>query len=98
MKKKIKDLRSKIGAASELKAAAHFMKMGFHVSKALDPLCPFDLVLTDNEGRCSLIDVKTLNRRKTKSYRCKAGTKIGRYPTQQQKKMNISIYDQESDC
>ena len=63
----LKDLderpRSKIGAASELKAAAHFMHQ-VHVSRSLDPQCPFDLVITNDKGESCLIDVKTLNKRR----------------------------------
>ena len=39
--------KTKLGAVSELKAAAEFMKQGFHVSRSIDPQCPFDLVITN---------------------------------------------------
>jgi len=84
--------KSKKGAITELKAAAHFMKQGFYVAKALDPHCPFDLVLTDKKGQSCLIDVKTKSLRKTKSYNCNIGTKINRSPSALQKRMNVQIY------
>lgn len=84
----MKDPRSKIGAASELKAAAEFMKRGFHVSRSLDPQCPFDLVVTNDKGESCLIDVKTLNKRRD-------GSKINRSTTKAQKKMGIEIYEVE---
>jgi|TARA_R100000329_G_scaffold57799_1_gene52258 Holliday junction resolvase-like predicted endonuclease len=84
----MKDPRSKIGAASELKAAAHFMHQGFHVSRSLDPQCPFDLVITNNKGESCLIDVKTLNKRRD-------GSRINRTTTKAQKKMGIEIYEVE---
>ena len=87
--------KSKKGTKSEFKAAIQFMGQGFYVSKALDPQCPFDLVVTDKEGRCALIDVKTMSIRKTKSYNCNVGTKINRTPSKKQKAMNISIYEIE---
>jgi hypothetical protein len=56
--------KSRLGAASELKAAVEFMKRGFHVSRSLDPQCPFDLVITNEKGESCLIDVKTKSFRK----------------------------------
>lgn len=96
MKTRIK--KTVLGASSELKAAAHFMKQGFHVSRALDPQCPFDLVLTNDKGECALIDVKTISRRKhrPKQSRNRPGDKINRCLSDKQKKMNIAIYDQEA--
>ena len=79
---------SKIGASSELKAAIEFMKQGFHVSRSLDPQCPFDLVVTNDKGESCLIDVKTLNKRRD-------GSKINRSTTKAQKKMGIKIYEVE---
>ena len=89
--------KSKKGTVSEMKAAAYFAEQGFYVSKALDPQCPFDLVITNQKGESALIDVKSISKRKTKSYNCNVGTKINRYPSKKQKEMNISIYDQECD-
>jgi hypothetical protein len=44
------NLKSIKGITSELKAAAEYTKNGFYVSLSLDPLCPFDLVVTDHYG------------------------------------------------
>lgn len=87
--------KTKLGTASELKAAAEFMKQGFHVSKSLDPQCPFDLVITNDKGESCLIDVKTKCIRKTKTYNNKPGDKINRTPSKLQKKMGIEIYEVE---
>lgn len=78
-----------------MKAAAYFAEQGFFVSKALDPQCPFDLVITNAKGESALIDVKSVSKRQSRSYNCHKGTKINRVPSEKQKKMNISLYDQE---
>ena len=87
--------KSRLGAASELKAAVEFMKRGFHVSRSLDPQCPFDLVITNEKGESCLIDVKTKSFRKNKTYDNKPGDKINRTTTKSQKKMGIEIYEVE---
>jgi len=87
--------KTKLGAASEMKAAAEFMEKGFHVSKSLDPQCPFDLVITNDKGESCLIDVKTKCIRKTKTYNNKPGDKINRTPSKLQKNMGIEIYEVE---
>ena len=87
--------KSKKGTKSEFKAAIQFMNDGFYVSKALDPQCPFDLVLTNKKGECCLIDVKTISIRKTKSHYCNVGTKINRSPSKKQREMNIEVYEIE---
>ena len=87
--------KSRLGAASEMKAAAELMKQGFYVSRSLDPQCPFDLVITNAKGESCLIDVKTKCIRKTKSYNNKPGDKINRTPSKLQKDMNIEIYEVE---
>lgn len=84
--------KSKKGIIAELKAAAHFAEQGFHVAKSLDPQCPFDLVITDNQGNCCLIDVKSKSVRKTNTYHNKAGDVINRTPNKKQKAMNVEIY------
>lgn len=88
--------KSRTGTVSEMKAASYFAEQGFYVSKALDPQCPFDLVITNAKGESALIDVKTISRRKKSSHKNKEGDKINRYPTKKQQEMNISIYDQET--
>ena len=84
--------KSRKGIIAELQAAAHFAEQGFHVAKSLDPQCPFDLVITDNQGNCCLIDVKSKSIRKTDTYRCKKGTPINRSLNKKQKAMNVEIY------
>jgi len=80
------------GVCSELIAAQEFLKKGYHVSKSLDPQCPFDLVLIDKKGKVRLIDVKSTSYRKNRSYNCKPGDIINRYPSSKQKKLGIEIY------
>ena len=58
------NLKSIKGITSELLAAAEYTKNGFYVSLSLDPLCPFDLVVTDDKGNSFLVDVKTESTRK----------------------------------
>jgi hypothetical protein len=84
--------KSRKGIIAELKAAAHFIKKGFHVAKSLNPQCPFDLVITDNKGNCCLIDVKSKSIRKTDTYGCKKGTSINRSLNKKQKAMGVEIY------
>jgi hypothetical protein len=48
------------GKVAELYVANYFMEKGFYVAIALDPQCPFDLIITDKNGNCRLIDVKNL--------------------------------------
>jgi len=80
--------KSMKGTWSELKAAAEYTKLGFFVSKSLDPLCPFDLVVTDTEGRSFLVDVKTISTRRTGP---RKGHMITRSPNTKQKKMGVRI-------
>ncbi len=44
------NMKSVKGITSELVAAVEYMKRGYYVSFSLDPLCPFDLVVTDDNG------------------------------------------------
>jgi len=87
--------KSRLGAAAELKAAAEFIKQGFHVSRSMDPQCPFDLVITNDKGESCLIDVKMKSYRKSKSYNNKPGDKINRSLNVKQKKMGVEIYEVE---
>jgi len=53
---------------------------------------PVDLVtLNKKTGEFQAYDVKTISTRKQKSYRCKAGDKIYRSPSKQQKQMGVKI-------
>jgi len=80
------------GVCSELIAAQKFLKKGYYVAKSLDPQCPFDLVVINKKGKVRLIDVKSTSYRKNKSYNCKPGDIINRYPSSKQKKLGIEIY------
>jgi len=79
----IKDLgmseKSRKGTIMELKAIVSLMKKGCHVSKSVDPQCPFDLVAVHPDGKIDLIDVKSM------TYRVKDNTKIHRSLTKNQK-------------
>ena len=80
------------GVCSELIAAEQFLKKGYYVAKSLDPQCPFDLVVINKKGKVRLIDVKSTSYRKNRSYNCKPGDIINRYPSNKQKKLGIEIY------
>ena len=80
------------GVCSELIAAQEFLKEGYYVARSLDPQCPFDLVLIDSKGNIRLVDVKSSSYRKTRSYNCKPGDIINRYPSNKQKKLGVEIY------
>jgi len=73
------------GVCSELIAAKEFLKKGYYVAKSLDPQCPFDIVVVNKKGKATLLDVKSVSRRKTKSYNCKPGDTINRSVSKKQK-------------
>ena len=83
--------KSKKGTMMELKAIIKFMCKGYHVSKSIDPQCPFDLVAVHPNGDIKFIDVKS------ESYRIKDKSKINRILTKNQKHfkktsgLNISL-------
>jgi len=83
---KTKRLPSLKGAIAELAVAHKFLKKGFFVSKSIDPTCPFDLIITDDSGKCFLIDVKTISHRK------KDNSIINRSLKKIQREMNIKFY------
>ena len=85
------NLKSIKGITSELIAAAEYTKNGFYVSLSLDPLCPFDLVVTDDKGNSFLVDVKTESTRKTKSGTHDEGGRIYRALTDEQKEMGVRL-------
>jgi len=85
------NLKSIKGITSELIAAAEYTKNGFYVSLSLDPLCPFDLVVTDSDGNSFLVDVKTASKRKTKSGTHDKGGRIYRALTEEQQKMGVRL-------
>jgi hypothetical protein len=53
--------KSRVGAVSELRAAAHLMQQGFDVFRCVAPHAPFDLV-AHRDGTLYRVEVKTLSR------------------------------------
>ena len=49
------------GTVGEHKVIVQLLEDGYHVAKAVDPHCPFDLVAVGEEGDVKLIDVKTVS-------------------------------------
>jgi len=85
------NLKSIKGISSELLAAVDYIKKGYYVAISLDPLCPFDLVVTDSDGNSFLVDVKTESKRKTKSGTHDKGGRIYRALTEEQQKMGVRL-------
>ena len=80
------------GAIGEHKVIIQLLEDGYHVAKAVDPQCPFDLISVDEEGNCRKYDVKTISHRKnTPRTWTKKSTKINRVTTQLQKKLGIEL-------
>ena len=93
-KKKIKKMISKSikGVCSELEAIKIFLNRGYYVARALDPQCPFDLIVVSKKGKISLLDVKSVSRRKTETYNCKPGDRINRSVSKRQKTLGVKIH------
>ena len=85
------NMKSVKGITSELAAAIEYMKRGYYVSFSLDPLCPFDLVVTDDNGNSFLVDVKTESVRKTKVGTHGVGGRIYRKLSKEQKRMGVRL-------
>lgn len=81
------------GRVAELYVANYFMEKGFYVAFSLDPLCPFDLIVTDKKGKCRLVDVKNLKVRRSKSGFNKIGDRIGVARSKKQKNMSIELFE-----
>ena len=80
------------GTVGEHKVIVQLLEDGYHVAKAVDPHCPFDLVAVSEEGDVMLLDVKTISYRKnTKSTWTKKSQKINRVPNLRQKIMIIEL-------
>ena len=80
------------GTVGEHKVIVQLLEEGYHVAKAVDQQCPFDLVAVNENGKVRLIDVKTISYRKnTKSTWTKKSQKINRVPNLRQKKMKIEL-------
>jgi hypothetical protein len=84
--------RSIKGVCSELIAVKELLKRGYYVARSIDPQCPFDIVVVNKKGKATLFDVKSISRRKTKSYNCKAGDTINRSVSKKQKVLGVKIY------
>ena len=52
------------GTVGEHKIIIQLLEKGYHVAKAVDPHCPFDLVAVGEKGNIKLIDVKSISYRK----------------------------------
>jgi len=84
------------GTVGEYEAIAKLTKQGYFVAKAVDPACPFDIVIVDRNGKIQLIDIKTNTFRKNKKgkslkHKPKGSYKIHRSPTKEQKKLGIKL-------
>ena len=85
------------GTASEYQAIAQLTKQGYFVAKAVDPACPFDIVIVSKKGKIELLDIKTNTYRKTKKGvsledKAKGTYKIYRAPTKHQKELGIKLF------
>jgi len=79
------------GTVGEHKVIVQLLEDGYHVAKAVDPQCPFDLVAVGEEGDVKLIDVKSVSYRKNTKSTWKKSKEINRVPTTRQKKMKIEL-------
>jgi hypothetical protein len=84
--------RSIKGVCSELIAVKELLKRGYYVARSIDPQCPFDIIVVDKKGKTTLFDVKSVSRRKTKSYNCKPGDTINRSVSKKQRALGVKIY------
>ena len=84
------------GVVGEYEAIANLTRQGYFVAKAVDPACPFDIVIVDRNGKIQLIDIKTNTFRKNKKGKSlkdkpKGSYKIHRSPTKEQKRLGIKL-------
>ena len=80
------------GTVGEYKIISELTKRGYMVAKSVDPQCPFDLVVVDENGKITLLDIKTNTyRKKGKPNWEKRSRKIYRTPTDKQKNLNIKL-------
>jgi len=84
------------GTVGEYEAIANLTRQGYFVAKAVDPACPFDIVIVDRNGKIQLIDIKTNTFRKHKKGKSlkdkpKGSYRISRSPTKLQKKLGIKL-------
>jgi len=98
-KKIISDRQKKTsikGTVGEYESIAKLTRQGYFVAKAVDPACPFDIVIVDRNGKIQLIDIKTNTFRKHKKGKSlknkpKGSYRICRSPTKEQKKLGIKL-------
>ena len=80
------------GTIGEHKAIIQLMEDGYHVAKAVDQHCPFDLVAVGEDGNVKLIDVKSITYRKNgKPNWSMKSKRINRVLTKIQKKMGVEL-------
>ena len=84
------------GTVGEYEAIANLTRQGYFVAKAVDPACPFDIVIVDRNGKIQLIDIKTNTFRKHKKGKSlkdkpKGSYRISRSATKGQKRLNIKL-------
>jgi RecB family endonuclease NucS len=79
------------GTVGEHKVIVQLLEDGYHVAKAVDQHCPFDLIAVDEDGNVKLIDVKTVSYRKKTRPNWKKSRQINRVPSVRQKKMKIEL-------
>jgi hypothetical protein len=84
------------GTVGEYESIARLTRQGYYVAKAVDPACPFDIVIVDKNGKIQLIDIKTNTYRKNQRGKSlknkpKGSYKINRSPTKTQKRLGIKL-------
>ena len=79
------------GTVGEHKIINQLLEKGYHVAKAVDPHCPFDLVAVGEKGNIKLIDVKSISYRKNTKPNWKKAKEINRVRNDKQKKMNVEL-------
>jgi len=79
------------GTVGEHKIIIQLLEKGYHVAKAVDPHCPFDLVAVGEKGNIKLIDVKSISYRKNIKPNWKKAKEINRVRNDKQKKMNVEL-------
>jgi|TARA_R100001509_G_scaffold55159_1_gene30373 hypothetical protein len=88
----LKTSKSVKGFTNEYKIINALSKKGYWVAKSIDPQCPFDIVVTDRNGKVTLLDIKTNSYRDINNPNWeKKSKKIYRTPTDIQKKLNIKL-------
>ena len=74
------------GTVGEHKVIVQLLEDGYHVAKAVDQHCPFDLIAVDEDGNVKLIDVKTVSYRKKIKPNWKKSRQINRVPSVDKRK------------